>query len=83
MFKKVLIALIAVFVLMSAASAVDSSNWNTTIVGYETFKIPPQYNNPYISDFDMYEFDENIDVSAFLSLAVGYERQAIFIDRQE
>ena len=62
MFKKVLIALIAVFVLMSAARAVDSSNWNTTTVGYETFKIPPQYNNPYISDFDMYEFDENIDV---------------------
>ena len=62
MFKKVLIALIAVFVLMSTASAVDSSNWNTTTVGYETFKIPPQYNNPYISDFDMYEFDENIDV---------------------
>lgn len=47
---------------MSAASAVDSSNWTTATVGYEEFKIPPQYENPYSSDFNMYEFDEDIDV---------------------
>lgn len=50
------------FLLIGAASAVDSSNWTTADVGYETFKIPPKYENPYQSDFNMYEFDEDIDV---------------------
>lgn len=47
---------------MNAASAIDSSNWTTANVGYETFKIPPEYENPYKSDFNMYEFDDDIDV---------------------
>ena len=49
--------------LMGVVNAVDSSNWTTADVGYETFKIPPNYSqNPYQSDFNMYEFDEDIDV---------------------
>ena len=36
---------------------------------------------PLIIPLFLEMLDENIDVSAFLSLAVGYERQAIFIDR--
>ncbi|SEL21145.1 hypothetical protein SAMN05216439_0165 [Methanobrevibacter gottschalkii] len=47
---------------MNGAGAIDSANWTSADVGYETFKIPPQYENPYSSDFDMYEFDEDIDV---------------------
>ena len=47
---------------MNCVSAIDSSNWTTATVGYEEFKIPPQYENPYSSDFDLYEFDEDIDV---------------------
>ncbi len=62
MTKKILIFLLALLVLINAASATDSSNWTEANVGYETFKIPPQYENPYQSDFNMYEFDENIDV---------------------
>jgi hypothetical protein len=60
--KKFLIMILSLFVLIGAASAVDSSNWTTANVGYETFKIPPKYENPYQSNFDMYEFDEDIDV---------------------
>ena len=62
MIEKAVIFLLAVFLLMGAACAVDSSNWTTAKVGYETFKIPPKYENPYQSDFDMYEYDEDIDV---------------------
>ena len=62
MTKKILIFLLALLFLINAASAADSSNWTEANVGYETFKIPPQYENPYQSDFNMYEFDENIDV---------------------
>lgn len=47
---------------MNCVAAIDSSNWTKATVGYEEFKIPPQYQNPYVSDFDMYEFDEDIDV---------------------
>ena len=46
---------------MNCAVAIDSSNWTTATVGYEEFKIPPQFENPYKSDFNMYEFDEDID----------------------
>ena len=46
---------------MGAVCAIDSSNWTKATVGYEEFKIPPQYQNPYDSDFDMYEYDEDID----------------------
>ena len=60
MFRKAILIILAFFILMNAASAVDSSNWTTADVGYETFKIPPQYENPYQSDFNMYEFDEDI-----------------------
>lgn len=60
--KKFLILILSMFLLIGAASAVDSSNWTTADVGYETFKIPPKYENPYQSDFNMYEFDEDIDV---------------------
>lgn len=62
MIKKIIIILLTLSVLMTAVSAIDSSNWTNATVGYETFKIPPQYENPYQSDFDMYEFDEDIDV---------------------
>ena len=48
--------------LINAVNALDSSNWTEAIVGYEEFKIPPEYKNPYSSDFNMYEFDEDIDV---------------------
>ncbi len=46
---------------MNCSVAIDSSNWTTATVGYEEFKIPPQFQNPYKSDFNMYEFDEDID----------------------
>ena len=62
MIKKLIIICLALFVLMNCVNAIDSSNWTTATVGYEEFKIPPQYENPYSSDFHMYEFDENIDV---------------------
>ena len=62
MIKKAIIILISIFILMNSVSAVDSSNWTTADVGYETFKIPPKYENPYKSDFNMYEFDEDIYV---------------------
>lgn len=62
MIKKTAIAFMALFILMGAVSAIDSSNWSTAEVGYETFKIPPKYENPYSSDFDMYSYDEDIDV---------------------
>lgn len=52
---------LALFILINAVSAIDSSNWSTAEVGYENFKIPPKYENPYSSDFDMYEYDEDID----------------------
>ena len=62
MIRKVLIILLALLIFMNAVSAIDSTNWTTANVGYETFKIPPKYENPYKSDFNMYEFDEDIDV---------------------
>ncbi len=61
MIRKMIILALALFILINAASAIDSSNWTTATVGYEEFKIPPKYENPYESDFDMYEFDEDID----------------------
>ncbi len=61
MFKKIIIITITFFILINAASAIDTSNWTTATVGYEEFKIPPQYENPYSSDFHMYEYDEDID----------------------
>ena len=61
MFKKIIIITITFFILINAASAMDTSNWTTATVGYEEFKIPPQYENPYSSDFHMYEYDEDID----------------------
>ncbi|WP_298501166.1 hypothetical protein [uncultured Methanobrevibacter sp.] len=62
MIKKILVIILALFILMNCVAAIDSSNWTKATVGYEEFKIPPQYQNPYVSDFDMYEFDEDIDV---------------------
>ena len=62
MLKKIAIMILALFILMNAASALDSSNWTKANVGYEKFKIPPKYENPYSSDLNMYEFDEDIDV---------------------
>lgn len=61
MLKRILIFTLALFVLMNCAAAIDSSNWTTANVGYEEFRIPPQFENPYHSDFHMYEFDEDID----------------------
>ncbi len=62
MLKKILIFSFALFVLMNTVNAIDSSNWTTATVGYENFKIPPEYENPYSSDFNIYKFDEDIDV---------------------
>lgn len=62
MIKKIAVFLLALFILVNAVGAADSSNWTTANVGYETFKIPPKYENPYKSDFNMYEADEDIDV---------------------
>lgn len=62
MIKKLIIIPIALLILIGGVSAIDSSNWTNATVGYETFKIPPQYENPYKSDFNMYEFDEDIGV---------------------
>lgn len=61
MIRKTIFFLLVLFVLMGAVCAIDSSNWTKATVGYEEFKIPPQYQNPYDSDFDMYEYDEDID----------------------
>lgn len=62
MIRKILFFLMALAILIGAVNAIDSSNWTTATVGYEEFKIPPQYENPYQSDFHMYEFDKDIDV---------------------
>lgn len=62
MIKKLVISSLLLFLLMGCVCAIDSANWTTAKVGYEEFKIPPQYENPYNSDFDIYEYDENIDV---------------------
>ena len=62
MIRKLLFFLLALTIVMGAVSAIDSSNWTAATVGYEEFKIPPEYKNPYKSDFHMYEFDEDIDV---------------------
>ena len=51
MLKKILIFLFALFILINAANAVDSSNWTEVSVGYEEFKIPPQYENPYSNSY--------------------------------
>lgn len=59
---KIIIITLAFFIIINAAVAVDSSDWNESEVGYENFKIPPEYENPYKSDFNMYEYDEDIDV---------------------
>ncbi len=61
MYRKIIIFTILLFVLIGTASAIDSSNWTTAKVGYEEFKIPPKYENPYQCDFNMYEFDYDID----------------------
>lgn len=62
MLKKFTIFILTLAILLNAASAIDSSNWTNATVGFEEFKIPPEYENPYSSDFNMYEFDEDIDV---------------------
>lgn len=62
MLKKIMILIFMIMFLINAVNAIDSSNWTEAIVGYEEFKIPPEYENPYSSDFNMYEFDEDIDV---------------------
>ena len=93
MIKKLLIALLTLVVLMNAVSAIDSSNWTTAQVGYETFKIPPKYENPDTSNFDIYEYDEDIDVFTIrfvnpnLMSLYGYfiekypEKKGLFSDR--
>ena len=47
MIKKILIFSLALIILMNFASAIDSSNWTTASVGYEEFRIPPEFENPY------------------------------------
>lgn len=60
--KKTIILILTLFILINAVSAMDTSSWTNATVGFEEFRIPPQYENPYLSDFNMYEFDEDIDV---------------------
>ena len=62
MYRKIIVFSLSLFLLVSAVSAIDSSNWTTAEVGYEEFKIPPKYENPYSSDFNMYEYAFDIDV---------------------
>ena len=62
MLKKIIIFILALLVLMNAVCAIDTSDWINASVGYEEFKIPPEYKNPYSSDFHMYEYDYNINV---------------------
>ena len=62
MYRKIIIFTIVLFFLISAVSAIDSSNWTTANVGYEEFKIPPKYENPYKNDFHLYQYDDDIDV---------------------
>ena len=63
MFKKFFLIFIVFIFLINCVSAINSSNWTTANVGYETFKIPPKYaDNPYESSFDKYMYDEDIDV---------------------
>ena len=62
MIKKLLLIFLTLILLMGCVNAINSSNWTTAKVGYEEFKIPPEYKNPYSRDFHMYEFDEDIDV---------------------
>lgn len=62
MIKKIILLTVVLFMLMNCAVAVDSSNWTTADIGYEEFKIPPLYKNPYKSDFNIYMADEDIEV---------------------
>ena len=62
MIKKIILVLLASILLIGCVNAIDSSNWTTANVGYEEFKIPPEYENPYSSDFNMYEYDYDINV---------------------
>ena len=59
--KKIIITLLTFCMLIGCVSAIDSSDWKTADVGYETFKIPPEYENPESSDFNMYEYAYDID----------------------
>ena len=68
MIRKIVIATLALFILANTASAIDSSDWNETTVGYETFKIPPKYSeneftiryvNPRIMDLYGYFLEKN------------------------
>lgn len=61
MIKKIIIFFLVLSIFIGASSAIDSSNWTKASVGYEEFKIPPEYENPYNNDFHMYEFGEDID----------------------
>ena len=63
MFRKsfilIAILLFSLF-LMAEVSAIDSSDWQTAKVGYEEFKIPPQFKNSYTADFGIYLFDKSL-----------------------
>lgn len=62
MIKKIIIFILLMSVLIGCAGAVDSSDWPTVEVGYETFKIPPKYaENPDTVKEYMYEYDYDID----------------------
>ena len=66
MMRKIIliIAIILFFISISLVfSNSDSENWTSVDVGYESFKIPPQYaDNPDRADDSMYSWDEDIDV---------------------
>ena len=46
-----MILIFMIMFLINAVNAIDSSNWTEAIVGYEEFKIPPEYENPYYGYF--------------------------------
>ena len=61
MINKIFIAILILIIAVNTVNAIDTSNWSEVTVGYENFSIPPDYSNPYRSDFNMYQYGEDID----------------------
>jgi len=61
MIKKIFIGILILIIAVNTVNAIDTSNWSEVTVGYENFSIPPNYSNPYQSNFNMYQYGEDID----------------------
>ena len=61
MIKKIFITILILIIAVNTVNAIDTSNWSEVTVGYENFSIPPNYSNPYQSNFNMYQYGEDID----------------------